>query len=73
MTGIDFIPIALVILYVALGFFTGVIRRLIGLVALYAAFVAATAADVYGFALLSGVIFAFETWYCTGSSSTVSP
>jgi hypothetical protein len=42
MTGIDFIPIVLIIVYGLLGFFTGVIRRLIGLVALYAAFIAAT-------------------------------
>ena len=42
MTGIDFIAIALIVLYGALGYFTGVIRRMIGLVALYAAFVAAT-------------------------------
>jgi len=42
MTWIDLIPIVLIIGYGVLGYFTGVIRRLAGLVALYAAFVAAT-------------------------------
>lgn len=42
MTSIDLILIVLVIGYAVLGYFTGVIRRLAGLVALYAAFVAAT-------------------------------
>jgi uncharacterized membrane protein required for colicin V production len=42
MTWVDFIPIVLIIGYGVGGYFTGVIRRLIGLVALYAAFVAAT-------------------------------
>jgi uncharacterized membrane protein required for colicin V production len=42
MTSIDLIPIVLIIGYAVLGYFTGVIRRLAGLVALYAAFVAAT-------------------------------
>jgi Colicin V production protein len=39
---LDALPIVLVIAYGALGFFTGVLRRLIGLVALYLAFVGAT-------------------------------
>jgi len=42
MTWVDAIPIILVIAYGVLGYFTGVLRRLIGLVALYVAFVAAT-------------------------------
>jgi hypothetical protein len=39
---LDVMPIVLVIVYVALGLFTGVLRRLIGLIALYLAFVGAT-------------------------------
>jgi len=42
MTWVDAIPIVLVIGYGVLGYFTGVLRRLIGLVALYVAFVAGT-------------------------------
>ncbi len=42
MTWVDAIPIALLIIYGGLGYFTGLLRRLIGLVALYIAFVAAT-------------------------------
>lgn len=42
MTWVDFISIVLVIGYGVVGYFTGVLRRLIGLVALYVAFVAAT-------------------------------
>ncbi len=42
MTWVDAIPIVLVIGYGVLGYFTGVLRRLIGLVALYVAFVAST-------------------------------
>jgi len=39
---LDIVPIVMLIGYVALGFFTGVLRRLIGLVAVYLAFVGAT-------------------------------
>jgi hypothetical protein len=39
---LDAVPIVLVIAYLALGFFTGVLRRVIGLIALYLAFVGAT-------------------------------
>jgi hypothetical protein len=39
---LDVLPIVLIVAYVALGLFTGVLRRLIGLVALYLAFVGAT-------------------------------
>jgi len=39
---LDALPIVLVIVYLALGFFTGVLRRVIGLIALYLAFVGAT-------------------------------
>ena len=42
MTGLDVLPIALVVVYVALGFLTGVVRRIIGLVAVYLAFIGAT-------------------------------
>ena len=42
MTWIDVVTILLIVGYGVLGFFTGVLRRLIGLVALYIAFVAAT-------------------------------
>ena len=42
MTWVDLIPIVFVLGYGLLGFFTGVLRRLIGLVALYIAFVAGT-------------------------------
>jgi hypothetical protein len=41
MTWVDAIPIVLIIGYGVVGFFTGAIRRLIGLVALYVAFFAA--------------------------------
>jgi uncharacterized protein YacL len=39
---LDVMPIVLIVAYVALGLFTGVLRRLIGLIALYLAFVGAT-------------------------------
>src|SRR5712691_8180489 len=42
MTWVDAIPIVLILVYAALGYFTGVMRRLIGLVALYLACIAAT-------------------------------
>ena len=42
MNWIDALPIVLVIVYGVLGLFTGVLRRLIGLVAVYVAFVGAT-------------------------------
>jgi uncharacterized membrane protein required for colicin V production len=42
MTWIDFLVFGLLIVYTVGGFFTGVIRRLIGLVALYLALLAAT-------------------------------
>jgi Colicin V production protein len=42
VTWLDALPIVLVLAYGALGFFTGVLRRLIGLIALYLAFVGAT-------------------------------
>jgi uncharacterized membrane protein required for colicin V production len=43
MTWVDAIPIVLVVVYVLLGYFTGVMRRLIGLVSLYLACFAANA------------------------------
>ena len=42
MTWIDIIPIVLVLVYAVLGYFTGVLRRIIGLIALYVACIAAT-------------------------------
>jgi uncharacterized membrane protein required for colicin V production len=42
VTWVDAIPIVLVVVYAVLGYFTGVMRRLIGLVSLYVACVAAT-------------------------------
>jgi Colicin V production protein len=42
MNWLDALPIALVLVYGALGLFTGVLRRLIGLGAVYLAFVGAT-------------------------------
>lgn len=42
MNWLDIVPIVLVLAYGAIGFFSGVLRRLIGLVALYLAFVGAT-------------------------------
>lgn len=42
MNGLDALPIVLVIVYGALGLFTGALRRLVGLVAIYLAFVGAT-------------------------------
>jgi uncharacterized membrane protein required for colicin V production len=42
MTWLDALPIVLVIVYAALGVFTGLLRRVIGLIALYLAFVGAT-------------------------------
>jgi uncharacterized membrane protein required for colicin V production len=52
MTWIDLIPIVVVIGYAVGGYFTGVIRRLIGLIALYVAFVAATHMGLQAGALL---------------------
>jgi hypothetical protein len=42
MTWLDVLPIVLLIVYAALGVFTGLLRRVIGLIALYLAFVGAT-------------------------------
>ena len=42
MTWLDALPIGLVIVYAALGLFTGLLRRVIGLIGLYLAFVGAT-------------------------------
>lgn len=42
MNWLDVLPIVLVVVYVALGILTGAVRRLIGLVAVYLAFVGAT-------------------------------
>ena len=42
MTWLDIVPIVLVIGYAALGVFSGLLRRVIGFIALYLAFVGAT-------------------------------
>ena len=42
MNWLDVLPIVLIVAYVAIGLFTGVLRRLIGLIAIYLAFVGAT-------------------------------
>jgi uncharacterized membrane protein required for colicin V production len=42
VTWLDLLPIVLVIVYAALGLFGGLLRRVIGLIALYLAFVGAT-------------------------------
>lgn len=42
MTWVDLVPIGLIVIYGVGGFFTGVVRRLIGLIALYVACWAAT-------------------------------
>lgn len=59
MTWLDVLPFLLIIGYAALGYFTGVLRRGIGLVALYVGFLAAT-----GMGLQAGNIinqaFSFE-------------
>jgi uncharacterized membrane protein required for colicin V production len=41
VTWLDAVPIVLIIGYAALGVFTGLLRRVIGLIALYLAFVGA--------------------------------
>ncbi len=42
MSWVDVLPIVLVVIYAVLGYFTGVLRRIISLVALYIACIAAT-------------------------------
>jgi uncharacterized protein YacL len=42
MTWVDAIPFVLIILYAVVGFYGGVVRRLIGVIAVYVAFVAGT-------------------------------
>jgi hypothetical protein len=42
VNGLDLLPILLLVVYGALGFLTGVIRRVIGLIAVYLAFIGAT-------------------------------
>jgi hypothetical protein len=42
VNGLDVLPILLLVVYGALGFLTGVIRRVIGLIAVYLAFIGAT-------------------------------
>ena len=42
MNVLDLVPVVLVIVYAALGFFSGIVRRLIGIVGVYISFLAAT-------------------------------
>jgi hypothetical protein len=42
VNALDLVPILLVLIYAALGLFTGVLRRILGLIAVYLAFVGAT-------------------------------
>ena len=42
MTWVDVLPIVLIVVYAVLGYFTGVLRRIIGLIAIYVACIAAT-------------------------------
>ncbi len=42
MNWLDVLPVALVILYTALGFYSGVVRRLVGIIGVYVSFLAAT-------------------------------
>ena len=53
MTWLDILPILLIIVYAALGYFTGVLRRGIGLIALYVGFLAATGMGIQAGSLLS--------------------
>jgi uncharacterized membrane protein required for colicin V production len=53
MTWLDVLPFLLIIVYAALGYFTGVLRRGIGLVALYVAFLAATGMGLQAGSLLN--------------------
>src|ERR1700681_4704144 len=52
MTWLDVLPIVLLIVYAALGVFTGLLRRVIGLIALYLAVVGATNMGLQGGAIL---------------------
>ena len=42
MSWVDILPLVLILIYAALGYFTGVLRRIIGLIALYIGCIAAT-------------------------------
>ena len=42
MSWVDVLPLGLIVIYAALGYFTGVLRRIIGLIALYIGCIAAT-------------------------------
>jgi hypothetical protein len=55
MNWLDLVPVALVIVYAALGFFTGVVRRIITLVSLYVACIAATGMGLQAATLLQQV------------------
>ncbi len=59
MTWIDVLPFVLIIVYAALGYFTGILRRGIGLVALYVGFLAATGMGLQAGNLINQA-FAFE-------------
>jgi uncharacterized membrane protein required for colicin V production len=59
LSWIDVLPIVLLIIYGVLGYFTGVLRRGIGLVALYVGFLAATGMGLQAGNLINQA-FAFE-------------
>ncbi len=52
MTWLDVLPVVILIVYVALGYFTGVLRRGIGLIALYVGLLAATGMGLQAGSLL---------------------
>ena len=52
MNVLDLVPIVLVIVYAALGFFSGIVRRLIGIIGVYISFLAATNMGLQAGALL---------------------
>jgi hypothetical protein len=49
---LDLLPVVLVIVYAALGFFSGIVRRLIGIIGVYISFLAATNMGLQAGALL---------------------
>lgn len=52
MNWLDLMPVIVAVAYAVLGFFTGVVRRVIGLVALFVGFLAATGMGLQGATLL---------------------
>jgi uncharacterized membrane protein required for colicin V production len=56
VTWVDLVPILLVIVYVGLGYFTGVVRRIIALIGLYVACIAATGMGIQAGSLISQAV-----------------